>query len=408
MPHKKQKTISLSKATIYCLTIFILSFLAGFLLERNVFSSLSEKRENFSVLQQGDVFDQNLFKSVVSDIKKHYLNQPVKDKTLFYGALKGMVESLNDPYSAFLDPEEMSKFLESMSSKFEGVGMQIGIKNDTLTVIAPLEGTPADRAGIKAGDKILAIDNQPSATMSPSQAANLIRGKKGTTVVLTIKRKNWTETKDFSIVRDLIKIKTVKWEKKNNRIAYLKISGFTDSTWKEFKKIALDVERFKPKAIILDLRNNPGGYLSTAVNIAGFWLDKDLLVTVAENANQEKKEYRAKNGKGEFANLPTVVLINQGSASGAEILAGALADHKKAILIGETTFGKGSVQEMESYSDGSGLKLTIAHWFTPNGHLINEVGIKPDIEIERTPEDFNNDRDPQMEKALEYINSLLR
>ena len=395
---QKSKIISFKKASFYCLIIFILSFTAGFLLQRNIFrnekSIVNLKEENF--------VEQKLFQNVESYIKKNYIKQPVDDNTLFYGAIKGMAESLDDPYSVFLDPEEMSKFLEGMAGEFQGVGIEIGIKNDVLTVIAPLDQTPAQKAGIQAGDKIYAIDKKSASGMSPDEAATLIRGEKGTPVVLTIWRKGWEQPKDFEIIREVIKVKTVKWETKGKDIAYLKISTFSDKTWQEFKKTASEILAAKPKALILDLRNNSGGYLETAVDIAGYWT-RNSIVTFSENAKGEKKEYRAK-GRGEFAGLKIVVLINEGSASGAEILAGALKDYKKAVLIGETTFGKGSVQEMEAYQDGSGLKLTVAHWFTPTGSLINEIGIKPDIEVISTLEDFNKDKDPQLEKALEIIN----
>ena len=397
---QKSKIISFKKASFYCLIIFILSFTAGFLLQRNIFrnekSIVNLKEENF--------INQELFQSVESYIKKNYIKQPVDDKTLFYGAIKGMAESLEDPYSVFLDPEEMSKFLEGMAGEFQGVGIEIGIKNDVLTVIAPLDQTPAQKAGIQAGDKIYAIDKKSASGMSPDEAATLIRGEKGTPVVLTIWRKGWEQPKDFEIIREVIKVKTVKWETKGKDIAYLKISTFSDKTWQEFKKTASEILAAKPKALILDLRNNSGGYLETAVDIAGYWT-RNSIVTFSENAKGEKKEYRAK-GRGEFAGLKIVVLINEGSASGAEILAGALKDYKKAVLIGETTFGKGSVQEIEAYQDGSGLKLTVAHWFTPTGSLIDEIGIKPDIEVISTFEDFNKDKDPQLEKALEYLKNI--
>jgi len=412
---QKSKIISFKKASFYCLIIFILSFTAGFLLQRNIFrnekSIVNLKEENF--------INQELFQSVESYIKKNYIKQPVDNKILFYGAIKGMAESLDDPYSVFLDPEEMSKFLEGMAGEFQGVGMEIGVKNDVLTVIAPLDQTPAKKAGIRAGDKIYAIDKKNTSGMSPDEAATLIRGEKGTPVVLTIWRKGWEQPKDFEIIREVIKVKTVEWEMKSlpagplrrseseasrqgKDVVYLKISTFSDKTWQEFKKTASEILAAKPKALILDLRNNSGGYLETAVDIAGYWT-RNSIVTFSENAKGEKKEYRAK-GRGEFAGLKIVVLINEGSASGAEILAGALKDYKKAVLIGETTFGKGSVQEMEAYQDGSGLKLTVAHWFTPTGSLIDEIGIKPDIEVISTFEDFNKDKDPQLEKALEIIN----
>ena len=393
---KNKKTFG-KKPGLVCLVVFILAFIAGFLIQRNIF----EKSYLSVNLSQDGFVKQGLFQNVESYIKKNYIKQPVSDKTLFYGAIKGMVENLDDPYSVFLDPKEMSDFLEGMAGEFQGVGMEIGIKHDLLTVIAPLDGTPAQKAGIRAGDKIYAIDKKSTNGMSPAKAATLIRGKKGTTVVLSIWREGWDKPRDFKIVRDIIKIKTVKWKNEGHGIVYLKISAFSDNTWKEFKRAASEILATRPKALILDLRNNPGGYLETAVKVAGFWVGNNI-VTFSKNARGEKKEYPGR-GRGQFADLKNIVLINQGSASGAEILAGALKDYKKAVLIGETTFGKGSVQEMEAYPDGSGLKLTVAHWFTPTGSLIDKKGIKPDVEVKMTAEDFNKDRDPQLEKALEYL-----
>ncbi|NCO23383.1 hypothetical protein COW09_00210 [bacterium (Candidatus Moisslbacteria) CG12_big_fil_rev_8_21_14_0_65_36_11] len=398
---QKNKQISLRKASFYCLIIFILAFAAGFFLERNIFSKIQEK-EGFVNYSKNSF--EGLFGQVETYIKKNYIKQPIEEEALYYGALKGLVRSLNDPYSVFFDPQEMSKFLEEMSGEFEGVGMEIGIKKDVLTIIAPLPDTPAEKAGFKPGDKIYAIDKKSTAGMSAEEAASLIRGRKGASVVLTIWREGWDLPKDFEVVRDRIKIKIVEWEKKENGVVYLKISHFSDNTWSEFKKAAGEILKAKPKALIFDLRNNPGGYLETAVDVAGYWLGQDV-VTFSENVKGERKEYRA-NGRGEFASLKTIILINKGSASGAEILAGALKDYKKAVLIGETTFGKGSIQEMETYSDGSGLKLTVAYWYTPNNTLINDSGIKPDIEVLLSLEDFDKDKDPQLQRALEEIKSL--
>jgi len=207
-----------------------------------------------------------------------------------------------------------------------------------------------------------------------------------------------TKTKEVEVVRDVIDIKTVSWELKGNKIAYLKISHFSDDTWKDFKNIAQVIVRVNPKGLIVDLRNNPGGYLDTAVNMAGYWIDKEVAV-ISKNAKGDEKEYRAQAGD-DFKHISTIILVNQGSASASEILAGALQDYNQATILGEQTFGKGSVQELETLSDKSALKLTVAYWYTPLGRSINEEGIIPDIEVEQTEEDYLQERDPQLDRAL--------
>jgi carboxyl-terminal processing protease len=346
-------------------------------------------------------FDQDMFWHVWATIKKNYVNQPVEDKDLFYGALKGLVMGLDDPYSTFLEPEMAKEFLESMSGSFEGVGMEIGIKDGRLTVVAPLPHTPAFRAGLRAGDKIFAINGKDTSTMNLDEAVHLIRGPKGTPVVLTIWHPGENATEEVSIIRDVINIKTVSWELKENQIAYLSITHFNEETWSEFKDIAQVIVRADPQGLIVDLRNNPGGYLDTAVKIAGYWIADEVAVFSKDSSGKET-EYHA-SGKGELSHLPTIVLVNQGSASASEILAGALQDYDHAVILGEQTFGKGSVQELESLFDGSALKLTVANWYTPLGRFISEEGIVPDIKVELTEEDFINEQDPQLERAQSIL-----
>ena len=354
--------------------------------------------------------DFNLFWGVWGSIQEKYVNRPVPKEQLFYGALEGMVASLGDPYSVFLNPEVAQKFKQELSGQFEGIGAEIGIKKERLTIIAPLSDTPADRAGLKPGDKVYAIDDLDTIGISLEEAVSLIRGEKGTKVVLTIMRKTWDKPKDIEIIRATIDIQTVKWEVlapsktegENSNIGYIRVSHFDEKTENAFGAAVEELLRRNIQGIILDLRNNPGGYLDTAVNIAGFWIGNR--VAVIEQFSEDKlREYRA-HGRGQFGDMKTVVLVNQGSASGAEIIAGALQDWNKAVVMGEITFGKGSVQELETLKDDSALKLTVAYWLTPKKRFINEAGIVPDIEVELTEEDYDNDRDPQLNKALELLN----
>ena len=377
--------------------LLVIAFIIGFLFGDSSFQQRPSK--SLSSDASADVyFDNDLFWHVWSTLKENYVKQPIEDKDLFYGALKGLVMGIDDPYSVFLKPELAKKFIEDMAGSFEGVGMELGVKDGHLTVIAPLPDTPAFRAGIRSGDKIFAIDDQDTSNMGLDEAVLLIRGPKGTVVKLTIWREGETKTEDVEITRDVINIKTVSWELKENKIAYLNISHFSEDTWADFQDIAIVIIKANPQGLILDLRNNPGGYLDAAVNIAGYWTGEEVIV-VSKDAQGEEKKYQA-NNDGDLKHIPTIVLVNQGSASASEILAGALQDYKRATILGEKTFGKGSVQELEGLNDGSALKLTVAYWYTPLGRSINEEGIIPDIEIEMTDDDYLHDRDSQLSKAL--------
>ncbi|MFA5051080.1 MAG: S41 family peptidase [Patescibacteria group bacterium] len=399
------KLISQKKAIFLLIIIFVVAFVGGIVTGNHfVYLKLGKWQAPQPIFQSASPdanLDYDLFWQVWSILKERYVEQPVTDKNLFYGSLKGLVSGLDDPYSNFLDPETAKRFLDEMSGNFEGIGIEIGIKDNRLTVIAPLPDTPAFRAGMRTGDKIYAIDDKDTSGMALDEAANLIRGKKGTKVKLLIWRTGDSSAQDLELIRDVISIKTVSWQLVGNNIALLKVSHFDQDTWTDFQNIAQIILKANPKGLILDLRNNPGGYLDTSVDIAGYWVNKDIVVT-AKDAKGEVTEYRA-NGRGELKNLPIIVLVNGGSASASEILAGALQDYKLATLLGEKTFGKGSVQELENFADGSALKLTVAHWYTPLGRSINKEGITPDIKVELTEEDYKLNRDPQLQKAIEIL-----
>ncbi len=345
--------------------------------------------------------DFDLFWKVWNLVKKNYVHQPVADTKLFYGALAGIVSALDDPYSVFFDPDTAKKFQEELEGAFDGIGAELGIKNKQLTVIAPLSGTPAESAGLKAGDKIFTIDGKDTADMALDYAVSLIRGQKGTEVVLGVWREGWEKPKDLKIKRDRIEIASVKWEMKKD-IAYIEINHFNEDTARKFNQAVTELLPNSPKGLILDLRNNPGGFLDTAVDVAGEWIEKD--VVVIEKIDDGQKNEERSEGLARLQNIKTVVLVNQGSASASEIVAGALQDYGKAKLIGKKTFGKGSVQNLEALPDGSAVKITIAEWLTPKGRLIDKEGIMPDIDIDLTEEDYNANRDPQLEKAVEIIN----
>jgi carboxyl-terminal processing protease len=345
--------------------------------------------------------DFSLFWEAYHKLQEKFVDKSKIDpKQIIYGAISGMVKSLGDPYTVFLTPEETKRFVEDVKGTFEGVGMEIGIKKGQLQVIAPLEGTPAFRAGLKSGDKILKINDTPTVDLTLEQAVSMIRGPKGTKVRLTIYREGWEKEKEIEIVRDVIEVPSLRWEEKDG-IIYIRIYQFTEKATLDFAKAAIEISKSPSRKIILDLRDNPGGYLEVAQDIAGWFLEKGKTVVIEEFANGERKEYKSE-GPSYFSDYKIVVLINGGTASGAEILAGALRDNLGILLIGEKSFGKGSVQELERLREGS-LKITIAKWLTPSGKQISDVGLEPD-EVVKIPE--GEEKDLQLERAIEILKNL--
>ncbi len=356
--------------------------------------------------------DFSLFWKVLDRLEKRYVDQDklIDKRELVYGAIEGMVNALGDPYTVFLKPVESKKFEEQIKGSFGGVGIEIGMRKEVLTVIAPIKNTPAEKAGIQAGDLIIKIDDQDSTGLSIDEAVTKIRGKKGTAVKLTIARTSLKEPKDFSIVRDEIKIPTVEWKLIENtagrkNIAHLQLFVFNRNVDTEFNKIVKEILSSEAESIVLDLRNNPGGLLDSSINIASTFLSPDQVVVSERFADKTETVLKTVNGSP-LKKYPLVILINKGSASASEILAGALRDNRQIKIIGETSFGKGSVQELLDFPESSEratLKVTIAKWYTPSGVSISDEGIKPDIEVKRTEEDIENNRDPQLEKAVELL-----
>ncbi len=356
--------------------------------------------------QSKDV-DFSIFWNAWQIIKNKYVGtEKLKDQDLVYGAVSGLLGALGDDYSVFMPPTDAEKFNEDISGEFSGVGMEIGIRNEQLMVIAPLKETPAEKAGLRAMDKILKINETSTIGVSVDEAVKLIRGKKGTTVILTIIRNDWEKPKEISIIRDTIQIPTLDLEIKNGNIAYFKLNNFYEKAPMLFYNAALKAALSGSKGIILDLRNNPGGYLEVAVNLAGWFLDRGELVVSEEFSSGKKQEFTA-NGSGFFKNLPLVVLINEGSASASEILAGALRDNRGIKLIGKKSFGKGSVQELQTLKDNSMIKITTAHWLLPKGQMIEKNGLAPDYEVDLTEEDIKAGNDPQLEKAMSILKAQL-
>jgi len=340
--------------------------------------------------------------------EKFFDKSGLDNQKMIYGAISGMVDSLGDPYTIFFPPEETKRFEEDVKGSFEGVGMEIDRKNDQLLIISPLEGTPAQKAGLRPGDIILKIGDKDAADLSVEEAINSIRGPKGTEVILTIMRQGWDSPREFKLVRQVIEVPSLKLEFKETEginIAYVKIYQFSENLTWEFGSAAFSILEKQSNRIIIDLRNNPGGYLEVAQDVAGWFLSKGQTVVIEDFNNGQRKEYQSE-GNGLFSDYKVVLLMNKGSASAAEILAGTLRDNRSAKLIGEKSFGKGSVQELERLSDGSSLKITVARWLTPKGQQINGFGLEPDIQAELSEEDIQAQRDPQLDKAIEVIKGL--
>lgn len=361
---------------------------------------------------KSSAIDFGLFWQVWDKLHTQYVDQGKLDtQKLVYGAISGMVAAAGDPYTVFFEPVTSKKFQEEVSGAFSGVGMEIGKRNDAITVIAPIKNSPAMRAGIKAGDVILEVDGKASDGWSVEEAVNLIRGKKGTTVMLAIAREGESELLTFSLIRDTIRVPAIDWKMLGNKTAYLQIMSFNANAESEFTKAAKEIIAAGAERLIIDLRNNPGGLLDSSVTMAGWLLRPDSLVVQERYGNDVTDQIRA-HGNAQLANIPTVALINGGSASAAEILAGALHDIRAVPLIGEKSFGKGSVQQLEQFYNGSSLKVTIAKWLTPNGVNISETGIAPTVEVKLDPKDPNAKnweigtpgKDPQLDKAFEIIN----
>jgi carboxyl-terminal processing protease len=302
-----------------------------------------------------------------------------------------------------MNPKKSSDFDKSMEGEeaFEGIGAEIGIKKGVLTIVAPLPDMPADQAGLKPGDSILAINGESTSDISIDEAVDRIRGERGTTVTLSIARESWDEIRDIEVTRDNIVVHSVRPDIRDDGIMVIRITDFNNDTEKSFNDAIHQALENNAKGIVLDLRSNPGGYLDTAIEVASEWLDNKVVVT--EKYNENKKIEHLSRGRARLIDMPTVVLVNRGSASASEIVSGALQDHHEAVVVGEQTFGKGSVQRLVNLDDGSSIKITVAKWLTPDGRSINDEGITPDIEIEYTEEDYNNNVDPQMDKAINLL-----
>lgn len=371
--------------------------------------------------------DFSLFWDVWSRINRYYIDKKVIDpQKMVYGAISGMVSALGDPYTVFLPPEQNKEAKDDLGGKFEGIGAQLGITDKKIVIVAPLRGTPAEKAGLKPGDWIIKVDGKETASWTLPEAVAKIRGPKNSSVMLTILHKEASKTADISVARDTINVASVEWDVKNvqcsnattkqckivkencpdcQQVVYLKLSRFGDQTTDEWNKAVVEIsaklkaQSSNIKGLIFDLRNNPGGYLSGSVFIASEFL-KDGIVVIQESVASGKQTYSV-DRSGKLTDIPLVVLANKGSASASEIVAGALQVRARAKVVGETTFGKGSVQEAQELPGGAGIHITTAKWLLPSGKWINGSGIDPDVKVAN--DDAKPDEDLQLEKAVETL-----
>jgi len=355
---------------------------------------------------QPEAVDFSLFWDAWGVVQEKYAGGELDEQAMVFGAVRGMVEALGDPYTVFMDPKENKRFKDDISGSFEGVGMEIGIRDRELQVISPLKGTPAMEAGLRPGDTIVTVDGTFTRTLTLQEAVSLIRGPRGSVVTLGIVRDDWSEPKDFDITRAVIEIPSLEWELLGGNTAYVALFQFSDQASQTFAQAANAILISEADRIILDLRNNPGGFLEVSVEIAGWFLERGQTVVIEDFGKEgEERLYKAQ-GNGKLSSYPLVILMNEGSASASEILAGALRDHKGAPLVGEKSFGKGSVQELASLKGSSALKVTVAKWLTPFRNHIDEIGLEPDYAVELTQEDIEQELDPQLDFALELVQDL--
>lgn len=339
-----------------------------------------------------DLYSQiELFSYALTTVQAAYTEEP-SSKDLIYGALKGMLSSL-DPHSQFLTPEDFNDLKTETEGKFGGLGIEISIRDNLLTIITPIEDTPAWNAGIKSLDKIVKIDNESTKDITLSEAVKKLRGKPGTKVDLTIFRESDGKILDFTITREMIHIQDVKDVMiLDNNIGYIRLTEFREDSFKEFRKALAKLQDLKADSLILDLRNNPGGLLSVAIDITQEFLPEGQIVVSTKSRNPSQNSVsKSTNTNGAFLKQPMVVLINEGSASGSEILAGALKDNKRAVIVGTKSFGKGSVQSVIPLPDGAGLKLTTSKYYTPSGASIHGTGIEPDVAVEKIEENLTEE-----------------
>ncbi|PKL36569.1 S41 family peptidase [Candidatus Peregrinibacteria bacterium HGW-Peregrinibacteria-1] len=405
MTFKKTQTTTPITRTLLLLA---LSFFLGF--QVSSFTNTNAANSPYQTLENGQntlsESDFGLFWEVWELIDtSYYQENAVNAEQKVYGAIKGLVESIDDPYTVFMDPSESKQFNSSLEGELEGIGAELTVIDKALTIVSPLRDSPAERAGLMPGDIIYKIGEEFSIEMSMIEAILSIRGEKGTSVTLTIIREGIEEPFEVTIIRDSIKIESVTVEQLEDGITYISVNNFNEKTNEQFNNAISTLLLGDPEGIIIDLRFNGGGYLDISVDLLSYLLPADTPALIMKQRNGKQETLYTKRSP-KLLETPIVVLVNQGSASASEIVAGAIQDHKRGIIMGTQTFGKGSIQEVDSFSDGSSMRMTIAKWFTPNDRSVDEVGLTPDIIVEMTEEDIKELNDAQKQAAIDYLKNL--
>ena len=339
-------------------------------------------------------------------VHEQFVDQPIDDQALMQGAIRGMMDALGDQQTFYMEPQVYQSETSSLQGQYEGIGAYVDTQGDYLTIVSPIEGSPADLAGLRPGDKVIAIDGQDMTGVPPEEARSKVLGPEGTKVSLTVSREGEPEPLNFNITRAQINIHSAEGKMLENDVAYIDINTFGEKTTQELRAALDSLLKQNPRGIIIDLRNNPGGYLSTSVEVASEFIDQGVIL-YEQYGDGRRDEHKAL-GNGQATDIPLVVLINQGSASASEILAGALQDYERATIVGVTSYGKGSVQNWVPLSNNQGAaRVTIAKWLTPDERLIDHIGLTPDVVVEMTAEDFEAGRDPQLDAAMETLLAVL-
>jgi len=383
---KQNKKLALAGFMVF---VAVFSFILGFMIRDSQAGTESNR-----VLEP--------FLEIFSLVRSQYV-EPVKVDTLVEGAIEGMLKTLGDPHTRYMNAVNFHNMQEDTKGYFGGLGIVVGIKDENLAVVAPIEKTPADKAGIKAGDQIRFIDKKATKNMPLEQAVSMMRGEEGTKVTLGIYRPASKERKDFQLTRAKIDVPSITSKILENKVGYIRMSSFTETTGADFRTALQELQKQGAQALVLDLRNNPGGLLKAAVEVGEQLLTKGPIVHIKERSGQTHSIYAT--GKSVYAKLPLVVLVNEGSASASEIVSGAVKDTKRGTLVGQKTFGKGSVQTVYPLQDGSGIALTTAKYFTPSGKCIHKIGIEPDVKVVF---DEKMEKDNQLEKALEVLTKKMK
>ena len=412
------KVIRIIACVVIVISVFVSGFSSGIIIESaGIIRAQASEIENFTgtaafmnaVSRSGSEAEDPDLESLFAPfweswdlLHYYYVDQPLDDNALMEGAIRGMIGALNDPHTRYADPAEYQEEVESSAGEYQGIGAYVDVTGDYVKVSSTIPGSPAEEAGLRTGDLVIALNGEDVTGIDPSVVLQDIRGPEGTSVRLTIRREG-VDPFDVDIVRRKIETASVEGKMLESGIAYISMSQFGDNTTSELRNALDTLMKEDPKGLILDLRNNGGGWLNTAVDTASEFLPAGTLVLIEKEGDGRETRYVTHRGGGRALEIPMVILINEGSASASEIVTGALRCHDRATVIGKTSYGKGSVQIQPQLSNGGAISVTIARWYMPDDTLIHGIGIKPDIEVDYTEEDYNNGADPQLDAAVEFL-----